>query len=34
MANEEDNVVTRRIWQFDPGLKWETDMTGITMMGE
>lgn len=34
MASEEDNVVTRRIWQFDPDLKWETDMTGITMMGD
>ncbi|KIR25407.1 hypothetical protein I309_05777 [Cryptococcus deuterogattii LA55] len=34
MASEEDNVMTRRIWQFDPDLKWETDMTGVTVMGD
>lgn len=34
MASEEDKLVTRRIWQFDPDLKWDTDLTGVTVMGE
>ncbi|OXM82027.1 monooxygenase [Cryptococcus neoformans Bt63] len=34
MASEEDKLVTRRIWQFDPDLKWDTDLTGVTVMGD
>ncbi|WVQ82233.1 hypothetical protein IAT38_004361 [Cryptococcus sp. DSM 104549] len=34
MAGDEENVGQRRIWQFDAGLKWESEMTGVTLMGD
>lgn len=31
---DEESVVVRRIWYFDPNLRWQTDKTGITVMGK
>lgn len=33
MAAEEETVMRRRIWMFDPDLKWETDLTGTVIGG-
>ncbi len=33
MAAEEETVMRRRIWTFDPDLKWETDLTGTVIGG-
>lgn len=34
MAAEEDSVVARRIYGFQPDLKWESGLTGITVIGK
>jgi len=34
MACDEDTIVARKIWKFDPDLKWDTDKTGVTVIGE
>ncbi|WWD17435.1 hypothetical protein CI109_101876 [Kwoniella shandongensis] len=34
MACEEEGIVQRRIYQFDPDLNWKTDKTGVTIMGD
>ncbi|WRT66222.1 uncharacterized protein IL334_003175 [Kwoniella shivajii] len=34
MASTEETIYPRRIWQFDPDIKWETDKTGVTVMGD
>jgi 2-polyprenyl-6-methoxyphenol hydroxylase-like FAD-dependent oxidoreductase len=34
MAADEDTVVARRIYGFSVDLEWQTDLTGVTLMGE
>jgi hypothetical protein len=34
MAAEEDSVVARRIYGFQPDLKWESGLTGVTVIGK
>ena len=34
MTCEEETAVARRIFQYDSDLKWETEMTGVTVIGE
>ncbi|WWD02817.1 hypothetical protein V865_000859 [Kwoniella europaea PYCC6329] len=34
MASEEGSIKQRKIYQFDPKLRWETDKTGVTVMGD
>lgn len=34
MAAEEESVVARRIYGFKPDLKWESELSGVTVMGE
>ncbi|EIW70791.1 hypothetical protein TREMEDRAFT_38404 [Tremella mesenterica DSM 1558] len=33
-AADEDSVVSRRIYGYPPGLKWKTDLTGVTVIGD
>ncbi|WVW83732.1 hypothetical protein I302_105753 [Kwoniella bestiolae CBS 10118] len=34
MASEEGSVRQRKIYQYDPEIRWETDKTGVTIMGD
>jgi 2-polyprenyl-6-methoxyphenol hydroxylase-like FAD-dependent oxidoreductase len=34
LASDADEVIPRRIYQSDPDLKWDTDLTGVTVVGE
>ncbi|WWC70379.1 uncharacterized protein I206_104329 [Kwoniella pini CBS 10737] len=34
MASEETSINQRKIYQFDPELTWNTDKTGVTVMGD
>lgn len=34
MASDEKEIITRRIYQFHPDLKWDTDHTGVTTLGK
>ncbi len=34
MACDEESVVPRRIYAFDPELRWDSDLTGVTVIGE
>ncbi|WWC61707.1 uncharacterized protein I303_104292 [Kwoniella dejecticola CBS 10117] len=34
MASQEDSIGQRKIYQFDPELTWDTDKTGVTIMGD
>jgi hypothetical protein len=34
MAAEEDSIVARRIYGFQPDLKWDSGLTGVTVIGK
>jgi 2-polyprenyl-6-methoxyphenol hydroxylase-like FAD-dependent oxidoreductase len=34
MAADESSVTPRKIWSFDPDLKWDSPFTGVTVIGE
>jgi 2-polyprenyl-6-methoxyphenol hydroxylase-like FAD-dependent oxidoreductase len=34
MAADEETVVARRIYGFQPGLKWDSDLSGATVIGK
>lgn len=33
LAADEDTITPRKIWEFPPDLEWETDKTGVTVIG-
>lgn len=34
MACDEGSIMQRRIWAFDHDLRWDSDMTGVTIIGQ
>ncbi|KAK8864268.1 hypothetical protein IAR55_001514 [Kwoniella newhampshirensis] len=34
MASDEEGIMQRRIYQYDPELRWDTELTGVTVMGD